>query len=231
MIITVVYEKGGVQPPVFAHNLAVLRAVDGHAVMLLDTHPQKRSYIWSQTRNATDIRPQLPAQFVNGRAVQQTLMDLMPHYSDVVIDTDGRDSQASRLALSAACVALVPIFPFFMTQAGQERLVARIQTARQAHPDLRILFVLAGIRNEPTYAFMTAVRGLVSRIPWASLADTVIHHTDALDGSYQQGLALCEYKPADGLAIGEMSSLYREIYKKYQRPSHMHTHPAYLRAA
>jgi hypothetical protein len=47
MIITIAHEKGGMQTPVFAQNLAVLRAMDGHRGLLADTHPHKYSLTWA----------------------------------------------------------------------------------------------------------------------------------------------------------------------------------------
>jgi cellulose biosynthesis protein BcsQ len=155
----------------------------------------------------------------------------VPGYSDILIDNEGRDTLARRSALATACVVVIPVAPCFMTQSAQDRLVSRIQLARISHADLRVLFVLIDVKCDPTFEYMVAVRALAARIPWATLTETVIHQAASFGRSFEQGLAVCECKPADGLAIGEMSSLYREIYKKYQRPSHVHVHSPYLHAA
>jgi hypothetical protein len=108
----------------------------------------------------------------------------------------------------------------------------RIQLARQDNPALRVLFVLAGTRDDPSFEYLAAVRALTARIPWATLAETAIHDAASFGDSYEHGLAVNECKPVDELAIGEMASLYREIYKKYQRPSQvLHAGAGYLRAA
>lgn len=213
MIITIANEKGGAETPILAHNLAALRAMDGHDVLLVDTNPQKHALSWGLERSTAGIQPVVPARFINGKGLQPELENLLPRYDDIVIDTEGRDSQASRSALIAARVAIIPIQPCFMTPTSQEKLILRINTARQDNPELRVLFVLVCVRKEPSTEYLTAIRSLVARIAWATLADTVLHDQSSIHHAFDKGMAVSEYKPADACSISEIVSLYREIFK------------------
>src|SRR5687768_4900624 len=60
MIILIGGEKGGSSKSTLATNVAVVRALAGHDVLLLDTDTQGSASLWSQLRDASEIKPPHP---------------------------------------------------------------------------------------------------------------------------------------------------------------------------
>lgn len=213
MIITIANEKGGAEKSILANNLAALRAMDGRNVLLIDADPQKSSLTWSSERSAAGIKPTVPARAISGKGMQPELENLTLRYSDIVIDTEGRDSMGSRSALIAAQIVIIPIQPNQMDLASEKKLITRIDTALLYNPRLRVLFVIACVKDDPSMQELATVRLLVAKITAATLANTVIHEQSAIRSAFDEGLSISEYKPADMRAIAEMMNLYREIFK------------------
>ena len=169
MIVAIANQDGGSGKTVIANHLAQLRIRSGRKVMLVDA-----------ARAATA-----------GKLVTDLEL-LRARYNDIVIDTEGRDTAASRAALIAARLAIVPIdvpvTPQQVDLASQYKLIARLNTARMFNPGLRVLFVL--VADHPTDEECAAVRAYTARVMSATLASTVIH----------------------GEASADMDALYHEVF-------------------
>jgi chromosome partitioning protein len=213
MIITIANEKGGIEKSILADNLAALRAMDGRNVLLLDADPQKFSLTWSGERGAAGIMPKVPARAISGKGLQPELENLTLRYNDIVIDTEGRDSMGSRSALALARIVIIPIRPDQIDLASEKKLIARIDTARLSNPRLRVLFVIACVKDDPSVQEIANARSLVAKVTAATLADAVIHEQTAILCAFKEGLSVSEYKPADMRSIAEMMCLYREVFK------------------
>ncbi len=137
---------------------------------------------------------------------------LTPRYNDIVIDTEGRDSMGSRSALVAARIAIIPIRPDQMDPASEAKLIVRVDTARLFNPGLRVLFVIACAKDDPSTQEFADVRSLVAQVTTATLAKTVIHEQTALRNAFADGLSISEYQPADTRAVTEMTNLYLEVF-------------------
>jgi chromosome partitioning protein len=213
MIVTIANEKGGAEKSILANNLAALCALDGRNVLLIDADPHETSLTWSSERSAAGIKPKVPARAISGKGLQPELENLAPRYNDIVIDTEGRDSLGSRSALIAARVVIIPVQPDQMDSASEEKLIARIDAARLFNPSLRVLFVIAGVKDDPSMGDLAAVRSLVAKIRAATLADMVIHEQAAIRNAFGKGLSMSEYTPAEIRATAEMTNLYSQVFK------------------
>lgn len=182
MIIAIANQSGSSGKTCVANKLAALRARSGRKVLLLDTDPQPSS----------------------GRRFQAELENLGPHYKDIVIDTELRDTPQSRAALIAATLAIVPLQADRLDMSTP--LIARLNSARMFNPGLRILFVIVGA--EPSEQERAAVRACVARVMSATLAGTVIHAQGAPAGAIGRGVNECR----DAHALDEMNALYREVF-------------------
>ncbi len=214
MIITIANESGGASKSMLADNLAALRSMAGRKVLLLDNDPQHASVDWSSERaaNCGGMYPQVAARSITGKGLQPELENLGYRYNDIVIDTESRDSLGSRSALIAAHVAIIPVDLERLEQLNEEKLLARIETARLFNPRLRILAVIISNEQHPAAEKIAVVRNFVARIPSARLFDTLIHSGSALRQAFQGGLSVCEYQPADPAAISEMKELCSEVF-------------------
>ena len=210
MIIAIVNQAGDDGSARIASNLAVLRARSGRKVLLLDTDPKKPFCIWSTERGAAGMRPRIPARAIGGSGPQPALEDMLLHYNDILIDAAGRDTRASRIALAAAKLVVVPVLAQPIDLALQYQLIGRLHAARTLNPGLRVLFVMVEGQLAPSDEARAAVRAYVSRVDAATLAATVIHVSR--DHEYGQGRCLCDAETCDPDLAGEMHALYREVY-------------------
>jgi chromosome partitioning protein len=213
MIITVANEKGGQEKSLLAKNLAALRAMAGHKVLLVDGDPRQYSLAWCNHRTAATIAPKIDARAICGKGMHPELENLCLRYNDIVIDSEDRDCLGSRSALIAARIAIIPIHPENMDASSQEKLIHRIDTARLFNPVLQVIFVIVDVMDDPSILSLNTIRSFVSRIPAATLASTILHEPNALHDALEKGLSYCECIPFDARAIAEMRNLYDEVFK------------------
>ena len=104
--------KGGSGKTTVATNLAVMRALAGAGVLLIDADDQETSFDFTLLRNE---RREGNAGYtcikLTGAALRTETLRLSEKYQDIVIDTGGRDTTSQRAALSVADVLLVPFVP------------------------------------------------------------------------------------------------------------------------
>jgi chromosome partitioning protein len=135
MIIVVGGIKGGSGKTTVATNLAVMRAADGHDVLLIDADDQETASDFTILRNE-----RIPAGAgytsikLTGPAVRTETLRLAGKYGDIILDTGGRDTTSQRAALSVAHVLLVPFVPRSFDVWTLEKvsaLVGEMRTATQ----------------------------------------------------------------------------------------------------
>ncbi|RSZ59416.1 cobyrinic acid ac-diamide synthase [Massilia atriviolacea] len=210
MIVAIACPHGDPGRTVLANNLAVLRARSGRKVCLVDTDPQRPSFMWGCARSAAGVRPPVPARALGGRSLPEDLAQMSERYHDILISTEARDTHDSRSALIAARLVLVPVQPGQVDLATQYKLIARLNCARMFNPGLRVLFVVVGGADGPDAAELAAVRAYASRVMSATLAATVIH-TPCLHAC-GQGRCVCDADTCDPAMAAEMQALYHEVY-------------------
>lgn len=108
-IISFVTQKGGTGKSTLAVNLAVTAEAAGERACIIDLDPQGTSAGWYETRTA-----ETPAVLDHNQAGQldATLKQLeAAGFTLAVIDTPGIDSHATRGAMRAADLCLVPVRP------------------------------------------------------------------------------------------------------------------------
>ncbi|MFZ6655126.1 cobyrinic acid ac-diamide synthase [Undibacterium sp. TJN19] len=212
MIITIANGSGGSAKSILTDNLAALRALAGHKVIVLDNDPGHTSLSWSSERRLHGHCPPVAARSISGKGLQPELENLSCHYHDILIDTESRDCMGSRSALLAAHVALIAIDLENLAQFNEAVLINRIQIARQTNPDLRILVVMTSTEKFPASMDKARIQNFVQQIPAAQLFPGLLHSTAALHCAFQGGLSVSEYLPADHAAISEMQDLFSEVF-------------------
>jgi chromosome partitioning protein len=85
-----------------AVNLAVLRAGQGHEVLLVDGDEQGSASLFSQLRAELHGQCGYTAVGLHGAAVRTQVRQLAPKYRDIVIDVGGRDTGSLRAALTVS---------------------------------------------------------------------------------------------------------------------------------
>ena len=211
MIIVVGGIKGGSGKTTVATNLAVIRASEGHEVLLVDADDQETASDFSVLRND---RTAGNAGYTNikltGPAVRTQTLRLTDKYSDIVIDTGGRDTASQRAALTVADVLLVPFVPRSFDLWTLERVINLVTEMQPANPKLKAYTFLnradsRGQDNDETIAVLRDTETL-------SFIDVALGTRKAFSNAASQGLAVSELKPPDNKAADEMMKLYRYLF-------------------
>jgi chromosome partitioning protein len=216
MIIAIANEQINSGKSILAENFAALCAYAGRAVMLVDSTSQRKSYLWSVERASSGVEQRVPVRAIGGKGLEPELENLSMRYKDIVIDTEGRDSMASRSALIAARLVIIPVRAGEIDCRRQNVLVRRIEAARQVNPNLRVLVIISRAGHDVSDEDRKAVESFVARIPSAILSQTIIHEEAAFCAAVDEGLSAPECMSPDNRAVIEMLNIYREVFEGEQ---------------
>ena len=111
MILTVGGIKGGVGKSLVSTNLTVIKALDGHSVLLVDGDEQGTAGDWTDHRIGLGLETPWTTIRLKATAVRTEVLKLSNNYDDVIIDCGGRDTSSLRAALTVSDVFLVPFQP------------------------------------------------------------------------------------------------------------------------
>lgn len=204
--------KGGGGKTTVATNLAVMRALSGRDVLLVDADSM-------DNRNASDFaalrkeklgRSDLTAVQLQGKTLGQEMLRLGEKFDDVIVDVGGQDSINQRSALVVADVLLVPVFPSSFDVWTLENVSGLIEQARGFNERLRAFSFLSradstGSQNDDASELIGEYRNLV-------FLETPLRNRKAFRVASSQGLGVAELRPRDPKAIAEMEALYRIVF-------------------
>ncbi len=203
--------KGGVGKTTIAVHLAVLAAMAGREVLLIDGDSQ------GSASDFTAIRREAlggDAGYSNvqlfGAAIRAEGMRLAPKYDEIVIDVAGRDSAGQRAAIAIADVVILPFLPGSFDVWGLERTVDLIEEARAYNDHLRTVALLN--RADPSDRDNLAAIHTVDGVGDIHVLRARLGNRKAFRSSTGQGLIVTETKPRDDKAIAEIKLLFSEIF-------------------
>jgi chromosome partitioning protein len=216
MITTIVHAALPAVGAVLAENLARQAGLHGRHAVLLDASAQRLCERWSIDRVRSRVRPTVATRTVPGGGLSAELERLLPHFDDVVIDTE--DCSAScRSALIAAQVALVPLTCEHADIDARYPLIARLNSARMFNPGLRVLFVPVGGERDPAPQALAAIRAYAGQVMSAGVARTVAHLPALRWGGDVPGHCASDIENSTGAA--EMAALYGEVHRTFDATS------------
>jgi chromosome partitioning protein len=203
-IISFVNQKGGTGKSMLAINLAVAAQATGEKTCLIDLDQQGTVANWYQTRTAETPAVLNHEQVANLSEVLKTLAE--NGFTLAIIDTKGEDTHATRGAMQAAQLCLIPIRP-----AGPDLHASRptMEALRAMRRDFALVINQATPNKAAkiTAAVMTSLShdGPVMPVAIASRMD----HQYA----YALGQGAIEYEP-DGKAAEEIHELWAWCRKR-----------------
>ena len=211
MIITVGGIKGGSGKTTVATNLAVIRANDGHDVLLVDADDQETATDFTILRN--ERRPDgagYTSIKLTGPAVRTEILRMKSKYADIVIDTGGRDTSSQRAAMTVSDLLLVPFVPRSFDVWTLEKVAALIEEMRPANTTLRAFTFLnrADARGTDNVEAVEVIKESAS----LTFLTTPLGSRKAFANAAAQGLAVTELKPQDPKACDEILALYRYVF-------------------
>ncbi|RYC66255.1 nucleotide-binding protein [Spirosoma sordidisoli] len=204
--------KGGTGKTTIAVNLAVYLSNLGRDVLLVDADDQGSSYEFSSQREATtEGKMGYTLIRLSEKSVRSEVLKLTDKFSDIIIDTGGRDTISQRAALSIADVYLVPFNPRSLdiwTLEPVEKLVSEMQIG---NPKLRAFSFIN--RGDSKGTDNQDVSDLLSESETVTYLNVILTNRKAFANAISYGLGIAELKPSDPKAVGEFKNLYDSMIK------------------
>jgi chromosome partitioning protein len=205
--------KGGSGKTTFATNLAVIRAAQGHEVVLIDADEQETSYDFTQLRaEHMGGKPGYLCNKQSGMGVRTAALQFSEKYEDIIIDTGGRDTASQRAALSVADVLIVPFVPRSFDVWTLERVTSLISEIKPANPKLRAATFLNRADSRGQFPALSAEALKDTDPEVLSFSGLALGNRIAFGTAASEGLDVTELKPADPKAVEEMMALYQYVF-------------------
>ena len=198
MIYTVGGIKGGSGKTTVATNLAVMLAQVGRDVLLIDADDQR-----------LDGQAGYTAVQLTGSNVRREATALASKYSDIVIDTGGRDTTSQRAALTVANIALFPFVPRSLDVWTLEKLTRVLYEIQPANPELKTFAFIN--RADPSGNDNEDAAGALKEAEGLTFIDTPLGNRKSFANAAAGGLGIAEYMPTDRKAVQEFQLLFKTI--------------------
>lgn len=211
MIIVAGGIKGGSGKTTVATHLAVMRALEGRDVLLIDADDQETATDFTALRN--ERQPEgagYTSIKLTGASVRTETLRLAKKYDDIVIDTGGRDTTSQRAALTVADKLIVPFVPRSFDVWTLEKVASLVEEMRAANLQLKAFVFLN--RADPQGRDNDEAAELLREAVGLEFLDTPIGTRKAFGNAASQGLAVTELKQQDLKATQEIDALFRYLF-------------------
>ncbi|MBU6184502.1 MAG: AAA family ATPase [Rickettsiales bacterium] len=212
MIILVGGEKGGTGKTTIATNLAAMRTIRGHDILLVDTDKQGSASAWSNIRDVNDIKNRVPNVQKFGSNLGADIKDLKNRYEDIIIDAGGRDSVELRAAMTIADFMYIPVqasqFDIW-TLSIMNDLVAQ---AKGFNPNLVPNILINRAATNPIVNEVQEAKNVLQDFENLKLLHLVLKERISYRKAAKNGLSVIELEKPDLKAINEMTMLYKEVF-------------------
>lgn len=213
MIVILGGEKGGTGKTTLATNLAALRVIRGHDVLLIDTDKQESANFWSLTRNE---HPAQNKQIVTALKLGGSVLRLgqTPYqiYEDIIIDAGGRNSVELRATMTIADSLYIPIQPSQFDIWTLQRMNDLVHEARRVNPKLKAGVIINRASSNPVVTETQETVEILKDYDQLAFSGLIIHDRIAYKRAAAQGLSVEEVQPSDARAVDEMHRFYQEVY-------------------
>jgi chromosome partitioning protein len=219
VILTFGGEKGGVGKSTLSCHLAYMIRCMGRDPLLVDADPQGSATNFTAARDDRNAQPRVAGVQKLGKGLAHEIRRLADRYSDLVIDTGGRDSVELRLAMLVSDRVIVPINLSAFNWWTLEKVDQLVAEARLSNPDLRATVLLNRAPGNPQLR-RRKVATAVERLQAAGfenldILETVIVERTAFQDNEEFGFTVFEPSVLRGVvgtsACAEVAALFKEI--------------------
>ena len=227
-IILVASEKGGTAKSTIATNLAVMRAIAGRDVLLVDADLQQSASNWAGTRveSSVPIEPTLTCVTKIGPQAGYDIVNMVSKFDDVVIDAGGRDSPQMRSCLVICDVHVLSVIPSQFdtwTLDTMDQIVANANAQRTMvkMPKLKSIVVCAKTSPNPSLTEHLDVADYVKDFgDTMEMTDLVLFERVIYRKAVKEGKGIVELAGRnDKKAVDEISALYEKVFgERFEQP-------------
>lgn len=211
MIVSTLNTKGGVGKSTIALNLAIMRAMSGRDVLLIDGDRQATTMQAIAQRTTLGTFPAIAvAHYTDGPLLRGQVLQAKLKYDDIIIDAGGRDSTAMRAALMISDVVLIPFQPRSFDVWGVGDMAELVKEANSMRDGLKAFAILNGA--DPRGNDNAAAAEAVAELEYIEYLDTPIGRRKSLADAAGSGLSVMEWKPRDYKAEAEITNLFNIIF-------------------
>lgn len=213
MIIILGGEKGGTGKTTLATNLAAMRVMNGHDVLLVDTDKQESANYWAYTRNENQSgnhNINCSTQF--GGSVLRVAQDHNKIYEDIIVDAGGRNSSELRATMTIADALYIPIQPSQFDIWTLARMDELVRLARNVNPNIRAEIVINRASTNPSVSEVFETIQLFKDYEQLQFSGIVIRDRISYRKAASLGLSITELSPSDPKALEEMELFYQKVY-------------------
>lgn len=214
MIVLIGGEKGGPGKTTIATNIAAMRTKETGDLLLVDTDKQPTASYWCSLREDNEIEPRVSSVQKFEKTVRTEIMALKEKYKDIIIDAGGRDSAELRASLVVADKAVFPLRPSQFDLWTLGRINTLVETAQELNVNLISYIVINQASANPGVREVEEAKELIREFSNLRLINSTICERISFRRAAINGMAVTEYKPEDGKAIEEMTSLYKELFNE-----------------
>jgi len=194
--------------------------MQGRDPLLIDADPQQTASIYCAARDQSQMEPRIKSVQKTGRGLAHEIRDLAQTYTDLVIDTGGRDSVELRLATLVSELLVIPINPTAFNWWTLEKMDELVGEARLQNPKLRALVLLNNVPSNWTQtaavvgAAIEKLKG--SEFQNLELFDSYLIHRSIYGVNEEAGRTVFEPHARKGSldpkAQVEISAVFKEIF-------------------
>jgi len=226
MMLLVGSEKGGTGKSTIAINLAVMRALAGRDVLLVDADQQLSSSLWAGTRSEAVpiIHPNITCVAKTGPQAGHDIVNLVSKFDDVIIDAGGRDSPQLRSCLIICDVHVLPLVPsqfdsWTLDTMNELVLNANMQRAMGKMPQLTSKVVCSKASPNPSLKEHYEVQEYVKEFSSTmAMVPITLYDRVVFRKSIKEGKGVVEMASSTDKAVEELTAFYKQVFGEAYKP-------------
>jgi chromosome partitioning protein len=203
MITAIINQKGGVGKSSCAVHLACWLKQQGSSVVLIDSDSQGSSSLWLKPFNIPTIVQTDPNELA------EDIPNLVQGYDHAVIDGAGGISEATRVILYYANVALIPCQPTALDLLSSGSAVKLVKQAQRFRPDLiGATFINRAV---PRTRLEREVQDALQNIEGIIHLKTIIYQRQCIADAFGQEQTVFTLGSNGEKAAREYNNLFKEV--------------------